>query len=444
MPNAVTKYNMPKGFTGVRTLLRSYAFLRNPTGFISKNMQLYGNSYSAWLPQYPYFIITQDAGFINHVLKDNHTNYHKSPLTAHRVAEYLGNGMLFLNGESWLRQRRLAQPAFHRERIQGLFDIVIKTIDRFLQNITPGNRVDMYPITHSLAFNVVLRSLFDINLSAGTMKLLNDHFNDIQSFIIKDINQPFRRPFYSITGAEKNALKKSAEIRNVFRDIIQQRRLSNSTYNDLLDMLLHSTYEDTGLPMNDDQVIDELMVFVTAGHETTANTLGWMLYLLSVNPLVLTKVQQVVQQISIQDSFKNEYLTAVIYETMRLYPPAWLTDRVALQDDSYGEYVYPKGTIIIAYFYGAHRTAQQWENAGSFEPERFIDEDGKLKKYKNFFPFGAGPRLCIGNHFAMAEMAFFMHTFFNRYTITPTGIEPAQQALLTLRPGKVLLNVSRL
>lgn len=444
MPTAVAKYNMPKGFTGVRTMLRSFAYLKDPTGFISNNMRLYGNSYSAWLPQYPNFIITQDAGFINHVLKDNHTNYHKSPLTAHRVAEYLGNGMLFLNGESWLRQRRLAQPAFYRERIQGLFDIVINSIDTYLQKIATGNKVDLYPITHGLAFNVVLRSLFDINLSANTMKLLNDNFNDIQSFIIKDINQPFRRPFYTITGAEKKVWKKSAAIRDVFRNIIQERRLSNGSYNDLLDMLLHTTYEDTGLPMDDEQVIDELMVFVTAGHETTANTLGWMLYLLSVNPRVLEKIQEVIRQTSVQDSFKNEYLTAVINETMRLYPPAWLTDRVALEDDSFGEYVYPKGTIIISFFYGVHRNQQQWEDAGSFKPERFIDEAGKLKKYKNFFPFGAGPRLCIGNHFAMAEMAFFMHTFFSRYSIAPTGIAPAQQALLTLRPGKVLLNVSKL
>jgi len=443
MPTAATKYKMPKGFTGVRTLLRSYAFLKDPTGFICNNMRLYGNSYSAWLPQYPNFIITQDAGFINHVLKENHTNYHKSPLTAHRVAEYLGNGMLFLNGESWLRQRRLAQPAFHRERIQGLFDIVINANDAYLQNIATGNNVDMYPVTHGLAFNVVLRSLFDINLSPATMKLLNDNFNDIQSFVIKDVNQPFRKPFYTITGSKKKMLKKSAEIRDVFRNIIQQRRQSNRSHNDLLDMLLQSTYEDTGLPMEDEQVIDELMVFVTAGHETTANTLGWMLYLLSVNPQVLEKVKQVIQQTSVQDSFKNEYLMAVINETMRLYPPAWLTDRVALEDDSFGDYVYPKGTIIISFFYGTHRSQQQWEDAGTFKPERFIDEAGKLKKYKNFFPFGAGPRLCIGNHFAMAEMAFFIHTFFSRYTITPTGIEPAQKALLTLRPGKVLLNVTR-
>ena len=435
---------MPKGFTGVRTLLRSYAFLKDPINFISNNMRLYGNSYSAWLPQYPNFIITQDAAFINHVLRDNHTNYHKSPLTADRVAEYLGKGMLFLNGESWLKQRRLIQPGFHREKIQGLFTIVINAMEEYLENFTAGSNIDVYPLLHRLAFTVVIKSLFDINLSPQTMALLNDNFNDIQSFVITDVNQPFRRPFYKITGSEKKIFKKAAAIRDVFRNIISERRQSGEAHDDLLDMLLNSRYEDTGLPMEDEQVVDELMVFVTAGHETTANTLGWMLYLLSVNPLPMQKLTHAVAETSIHDSHRHVYFNAVINEAMRLYPPAWLTDRVALQDDSFGEYSYPKGTIIISFFYGAHRHKQQWDNPDSFMPDRFIDEAGKLKKYKNYFPFGAGPRMCIGNNFAMAEMVFFLHAFFSRFTIKPAGQAPALKALLTLRPGKVLLNVKKL
>lgn len=273
-------YHMPKGFTGVRTMLRSYKFLKDPISFVSNNMRLYGNSYSAWLPQYPYFIITQDAAFINHVLRDNHTNYHKSPLTAGRVAEYLGNGMLFLNGESWLKQRRLIQPGFHREKIQALYQNVISAIEECLDGFATGNNVDMYPLLHNLAFTVVIKSLLDINLTPGAMQLLNSHFNDIQSFVITDVNQPFRRPFYRFTGTEKKVLKKSGEIRAVFKEVMHHRRQSSQTHNDLLDMLLSARYEDTGLPMEDEQVVDELMVFVTAGHETTANTLGWMLYCL--------------------------------------------------------------------------------------------------------------------------------------------------------------------
>lgn len=443
MSNETPAYNMPKGYSGMRTMLRSYKYLKDPIAFVTNNMRLYGGTYSARLPQFPNFILTQDAAFINYVLRDNHTNYHKSPLTAGRVAEYLGNGMLFLNGESWLKQRRLVQPGFHREKIQALYGIVIKAIEENLAGFATGRNIDVYPLVHRLAFSVVIKSLFDINLSPATMQLLNSHFNDIQDFVITDVNQPFRRPFYRFTGSERKVLKKSAEIREIFKNVIHERRQSDKSHNDLLDMLLNSTYEDTGLPMEDTQVIDELMVFVTAGHETTANTLGWMLYLLSVNPGVLQQVTTIAKETDVHSCFKNEYLNAVINETMRLYPAAWLTDRVSLQDDSFGGYRYPKGTVIISFFFGAHRAEETWQNPAAFEPGRFIDETGKLKKYKNYFPFGAGPRMCIGNNFAMAEMAFFLHAFFSRFTIKPTGKIPKMKPLLTLRPDKIVIGVER-
>jgi cytochrome P450 len=443
MDNNTSVYNMPKGYDGMRTALRSYRFLRDPINFISTNMALFKGTYSARLPQYPNFIITQDAAFINHVLRDNHTNYHRSPLSSGRVAEYLGKGLLFVNGETWLKQRRLIQPGFHREKIQALYQTVTRTIDEFLQHFTTGASVDVYPLLHQLAFNVVINSLFDIRLSPQTMHQLSSNFNDIQDFVIKDINQPFRRPFYILTGAEKKTLQKSDAIKRVFNSIIQQRRQSTESHNDLLDMLLQSTYEDTGQHMTDEQVIDELLVFMFAGHETTANTLAWLLHLLAANPAVLNTLTQTIQQTHLYDSPKNEYINAVINEGMRLYPAAWMNDRVALADDSFGGYTYPKGTIIISFFYGAHRDGALWPDADVFNPQRFLDETGKARKYKNYFPFGAGPRMCIGNNFAMAEMAFFLHAFLTRFTVAPGGKPPLMKPLLTLRPGKVLLNVKK-
>ena len=428
----------------MRTLLRSYRFLRDPIQFLTDNMNLYGGTYSAKLPSLPNIILTRDATFISYVLKDNHTNYHKSPLTIDRVVEFLGKGMLFTNGEEWLKQRRLIQPGFHKEKIQGLYSIIIQAIDEYLVTMPTGVNVDMYPVLHQLAFNAVVRSLFDMQLSAETMHTLTTNFNDIQSFIFKDVNQPFRRPFYPVTGSEREMFKKSAEIKSIFKRLIQERRQSGESKNDLLDMLLHSKYEDTGLPMTEEQVVDELLVFITAGHETTANTLSWMMYLLSVNPGVLNKLTALVGESDILDAPKNEYINAVINESMRLYPPAWITDRVALQDDSFGGYSYPKGTIVISFFYGAHRDGAHWEKADDFVPGRFIDENGKLKKYKNYFPFGAGPRMCIGNNFAMAEMSFFLHAFFSRFTIRASGRPPKLKPLLTLRPDKVMLDIKAL
>src|SRR5580658_6992017 len=128
MGNSSQAYQLPKGYNGFFTMIRSFRYLKDPIKFVTTNMQLYGGTYSARLPQYPNFILTQNAAFVNYVLRDNHTNYHKSPLSSGRVAEYLGKGMLFVNGETWIRQRRLAPPGFHREKIQALYQTMVQTI----------------------------------------------------------------------------------------------------------------------------------------------------------------------------------------------------------------------------------------------------------------------------------------------------------------------------
>lgn len=335
------------------------------------------------------------------------------------------------------------QPGFHREKIQALFGLMVKVIDEYLAIFPMGGNIDVYPLMHKLAFNIVIKSLFDIEISVNTMEALGANFDVIQNFIIKDINQPFRRAFYPLTRKDKRVLAKAGAIKNAFAQIIQQRRQGDKLHNDLLDMLLQSRYEDTGEPMADEQVIDELLVFMFAGHETTANTLSWLLYLLSINKPVMDEFAVMVGKMDIYDSHKSDYLNAVINEAMRLYPAAWLTDRVALSDDGFGEYSYPKGTIIISFFYGAHRNLNNWEDADVFNPRRFLDENGKLKKIKEFFPFGAGPRLCIGNNFAMAEMCFFLCRFLQSFSISPTGQVPLLKPLITLRPDKILLNIQR-
>jgi cytochrome P450 len=127
---------------------------------------------------------------------------------------------------------------------------------------------------------------------------------------------------------------------------------------------------------------------------------------------------------------------------MRMYPAAWMTERVAIEDDQFGDYHYPKGTIIIPFFFGLHRDKSIWKDELKFYPERFI-EDNKISKSKNYFPFGAGPRMCIGNNFAMAEMSFFIHAFLKRFQIHATAQIPDMKALITLRPNKVILNIKR-
>ncbi len=442
MSNKKINYNLPVGYSLLQTTLKSKTFINDPIKFITKSMETFSGTYSATLGYNKKIILTQNPIFVNHILKENHRNYHKSELATKQVAEFMGKGLLFSNGEYWMKQRRLIQPAFHKEKLQGLFSIICKTIEDFLENFPQGNNIDVYPIIHQLSFNIIINSLFDIKLSAAIMKELNESITEIQDFLIKDINQPLRKLIYPINGAKKIQLKKAKKLREVFITIIEERKASNKEYNDLLDMLLNSKYEDTGLAMTTQQIVNEVLVLIIAGHETTANTLSWLLYLVASHKEVLQKLNNAINNTTINEWLHNEYLMATINETMRLYPAAWMTDRVALVDDVIEGFSFPKNTIIIPFFFGLHRNKNNWSNALDFNPQRFID-DPKLAKSKNFFPFGAGPRMCIGNNFAMAEMSFFIYLFFKKFNIYTTKQVPNMKALITLKPDKVILKIEK-
>jgi cytochrome P450 len=436
------KYNLPVGYSVLQTLFKSKAFLDNPVKFIAGSMEKFSDTYSASLGINKKLIITQNPDFINYVLKENHKNYKKSELSTKKAVELFGNGLLFSNGEYWLKQRRLIQPAFHKEKLKELYDIVIKSIEESLSLFDTDREIDIYPITHQISFKILINSLFDIDFSTTEMKELNKSFIELQNFLMVDINKPLQKITYPFTGKKKTILKKVTDIRNVFRLIIKERKqTTNKKFSDLLDMLLNSTYEDTGLPMNEEQVIDELLILIFAGHETTANTLSWLLYLIANDSKTKAQIKEVCQHINVFDSLNNEYIKAIIHEGMRLYPAAWMTERSAIEDDSFQKYSYPKGTIIIPFFFGLHRNKHNWKHETSFLPQRFLD-DNTLARSKKFFPFGAGPRMCIGNNFAMAEMAFFLHAFFRKFEIEATNQVPEMKPLITLRPDKVVLKLS--
>jgi cytochrome P450 len=437
------KYNIPIGYSLLETAFNSNEFIRSPVKFISKSMEKFSGTYSAKLGKNKKFILTKNPDFISYVLKENHKNYAKSELSTKNASKLFGKGLLFSNGEYWLRQRRLIQPAFHKEKILGFYDIVIKTIEDFLSKFPIGKNIDMYPLMHQLAFNIVIKSVFDINLSAQAMEELSNDFSELQEFLIKDINQPFRKLLYPITRIDKKNYSKAKRLRENFIKIIEQRKSSKENFSDLLHMLLNSKYEDTGENMSTDQIVDEVLIIIFAGHETTANTISWLLYLLANNTLVLQKLNSSIATHSVYESLNNEYIKATINEAMRMYPAAWMTERVAIEDDQFGDYHYPKGTIIIPYFFGLHRDKGIWKDELNFDPERFI-RDTKISKSKNYFPFGAGPRMCIGNNFAMAEMSFFIYIFLKKFQIQATVQIPEMKALITLRPDKVILEVNRI
>ncbi len=272
------KYNLPPRFPFLKATLNAFKFLKDPVTFLSNRVNEYNGTYCPSLTPGLNAIVTRDADFISYIIKENHRNYKKSDYFGKSSVEFFGNGLLFSNGDYWLKQRRLIQPAFHREKLQGLYGLITTIIDNYLAAMPQGQSVDIYPLMHELTFNIVMNSLFNINLPAKKLKTIANLFTDIQNFFIKDTSVPVRRILYPFTQQKRKYLKKAAELRVIFTGIIRDRKQSGETKNDLLDMLLNSRYEDTGEGMTEAQILDEALILIFAGHETTANALAWRVH----------------------------------------------------------------------------------------------------------------------------------------------------------------------
>ena len=255
---------------------------------------------------------------------------------------------------------------------------------------------------NALAFEVIAKSLFNYSASKDILGRLQYIIEKLQRFIVKDIRQPHKKIWYHLKGEVRESLSLVKESRAIINAIIEERRASKEFHDDLLDMLLHSEYED-GSKMTNDQLIDEILILFVAGHETTANALTFTLFLLANHSEVLKKVKDEAtrfdtENLSFQSFATLQYTKQCIEESMRLYPPAWITDRVALKDESIGEFKIEKDTMIGVSIYEMHRNPKYWKSPETFNPDRF-SEINRKSTYQYYMPFGAGPRLCIGNNF---------------------------------------------
>src|SRR6187549_1010561 len=378
-------YKFPAGYNFFKSIGRTIKQVKNPIGTMEESMKLFHGTYSVSLGTRK-IIATQDPGFMDHVLKTNHRNYHKSPMVTDQLGRFLGNGLLTSNGDFWLKQRRLIQPGFHMDKIKALYDIIKKTVDDFLKDLPTGGQVDVYPLMNKLAFEIVINTLFDVVVPEASRRALNSFINETQAFVVKDIRQPYFSWWFRLSGEVQKNHDNSQKARSIIRNIIQERKSSNEKFNDLLDMLLDARYEDTGESMNEERIIDEILVMIIAGHETTGNALSWMLYLLANHPNEMEKLKQETKDLNLEQSVRHDRLNAVINETMRLYPPAWISDRIALDDDAYQNYSYPKGSIVLMFYYGLHRDSKYWSDPQSFLPDRFLKQNVDKDKQKAFYP----------------------------------------------------------
>ena len=415
------------------------AFTHDQLGLIEE-LAAYGD----WVPlRFPplqaYFINHPDQ--IDEVLLEHNRDFIK-PLTIQRFKMLLGNGLFTSEGDFWRRQRRLIQPAFHRARIDAYARAMIDTAVRSVDGWTDGEERNISADMSRLTFAIVGKTLFDTDVSTDAsdvglalteaLHALNDR---VSSF---GVMLPDALPIPANVRLRR-AVRRLDRI--VYR-MIAERRASGQDRGDLLSLLLQVRDEEDGTGMSDRQVRDEVMTMVLAGHETTALALTWAWYLLSQHPRVeacfYAELDEVLGDRSPQPSDlpRLTYTRMIVDEALRLYPPAWVVERASVRPTTVGGRSIGRDVSFIFSPWTVQRDARWFDRPLSFEPERWAD--GLLRRLPRFayFPFGGGPRQCIGNTFALTEACFILACFGQRYRLRLAPGQTIRPApTITLRPS---------
>jgi cytochrome P450 len=355
-------------------------------------------------------------------LKTNAENYQKSEIQVKRMGHFLGKGLLTTHGEAWRTQRRLIQKGFDRKQLDALSSIMqdslVESLRDFDRQIHSGP-VDIYPQLMKITFAMVARSLFGASLKDEDIDLVSHTICTVQEFIVRQTLQPYLNPWFAASGELRRHEEMRTRADAVLMEYIKRRR-KEPPRPDLLQTLMDARYTD-GEGMPDELILSESMQLLVAGHETSSNALSWLLYLLSSRPDCLEKMRQEFDSVLGEEPLshghvpKFEFATQVIQEALRLYPPFWMIDRMAVADDRVGDVAIPRGSMVIVYVYGAHHASRYWQNPDTFDTERFVKANDKLRTPFTYLPFGGGPRGCIGGNYAMLQILMILSDLLRKY-----------------------------
>ena len=416
---------MPRSVPAVsrfQSFMDSRAMAHNPVQVLTKYTKLHGDTFQFYFGGVKEAIVTISPTVIQHVLKTNSENYYKSEIQKKRMGHFLGKGLLTTEGEAWRTQRRLIQSGFERKQLEVLSSIMQDSLADSLRDFDKQallGPVDIYPHMMKITFAMVARSLFGARLKEEDIDLISLAISTVQEFMVRQTIQPYLNPWFAVSGELRRHEEMRARAFGVLLDYIQRRR-KEAPGHDLLQILMDSRYSD-GHGMSDELVLSESMQLLVAGHETSSNALSWFLYLLSSRPDCIDRVRQEFDSVlgerplSYADVPKFEFTTQVMLEALRLYPPFWMVDRMALADDRAGDLAIPRGSTVVVFIYGVHHSPQYWENPESFDPERFSKAKEKLHTPFAHLPFGAGPRGCIGGNYAMLQMLMILSVLLRKY-----------------------------
>jgi len=379
---------------------------------ITEYTEAYGPIFKVYSPtRKKYTYVANQPEYVQHVLVTKNRNYTKG-VGIERVKLLLGHGIMVSEGDYWKRQRRMIQPLFHKQVIAQLATEMReenhRLRQRWAQAAQQGQQVNITQAMSETTLEVVLKALFSTDLEA--------------------INTQHNQPFNLLTEETARDLTFAMKFRGLaklIKAVKDQRLAQGRTETDFLSMLMATTDKDTGQPMSEKELLDEVMTLIVAGHETTASVLNFAWLLIAQHPEVeqqmLAEVQQLGGQVPTFEQLSQiPYTKQVIEETMRLYPPGWMLTRRAIADDQLGQYFVEAGTDIFLIPYMIHRNPAHWPNPERFNPDRFAAGNDKQRHKFAYFPFAAGPRQCIGDFFSLVEMqlhlAYLLQHFSPRYS----------------------------
>jgi cytochrome P450 len=411
----------------------------------------YGDTVSLRLPGRDVLILNRPED-IESVLLTQRTNFIKHTFFWRHVAAIFGNGLLTSEGEFWLRQRRLAAPAFHPDRIAAYGDVMAAYADRqadaWEAGDGDGKSRDVHKDMMRVTMEIVSKTLFDVEVEEDV-----DAIGRSFDLVIREIAKRFRRP---IRIADWIPLPGNLRYRRgvglldrLVKRVLAERRARPGDRGDLLSMLM-AARDDDGKPMSDRQLRDELITLFLAGHETTAIALSWTLFLLARHPSVEERLSREVGEVlggrlpTAADLPRLRYAEVVVRESLRLFPPAYVIGREAIADCVIGGYDVPAGTTIYFAPWVLHRDSRHFPDPETFRPDRWLDgSTASLRKYA-YIPFGGGPRICIGERFAMMEGVLVLVTLLRRVRLEMDGPDPTPFPSITLRPeGGPMMRVKK-
>lgn len=450
--NATPQHRTPPTLKGWNPFRTTFAFRQDPLRFLLQLAQECGDLSQWRLFAWPVYHINH-PDFIKHILQGHHLNYNKDLILYHVATPLLGQGLLTSDGDFWLRQRRLIQPAFHRQKILGfarlMTDATVAMLEQWEPFATTGQPIDIAQEMMHLTLRIVAQALFSTDVSQDAPAFA-EAFNKANVFLGSYLSFPF--PPLQVPLPRHRRFQADLKVLDaVVYQLIRERRQTKEDKGDLLAMLLSAVDEETSEGMNDRQLHDEVLTLLLAGNETTAMALAWAWYLLAHHPAVEDKLHAELATTlagrvpTVEDLPQLPYTQMVLEETMRLYPPAWFLMRKAISADTIGGYALPANAFVSYSAYTLHRHPALWDDPEHFDPERFTPEQVARRPRFAYVPFGAGPRMCIGNHFAMLESQLILATVAQRYrfTLVPGHVVLPEPALTLRTRSGVLVTMQR-